>query len=160
MPETNTLPKPAESAPAGKVERTHRVIHTLSMTFGIVGAVGTAAVWLAANFLVGEVEISPDKVVSAVLVKVYDSKGQEATYHLNRFQLMPGNYHLEVTAGDGAAQHADITVEFAKKCTVPITVVSSAGSAAPGPAADADDTAVNDRSEQPHKRHWWQFWRK
>ncbi len=185
MPEPVTIQKNAESpaqtpAQTSRVERTHRLIHTASMACGIAGAVGAAGVWLAANIYVGDIEISPDKSVQSVLIKVYDKKGQDATYHLKHFQLMPGNYHLEVTADGGPAQHAEIKVEFGQKCIVPVTVkTATAGTAvqkAEGEAAEqtikataepsagavdsSTDESMDKASEQTRKRHWWQFWRK
>lgn len=149
MPETKTAATtnpPAQTK--GKVERTHHIIHTLSMALGIIGAIGGGGVWLAANIYVGDVEIQPDKPVQSLIVKVYDKKGQEATYHLNKFQLMPGNYHLEVTPDENKTQHAQVEVKFGQNNLVPVSV--TAGS----------NENAGDVEEQPQRRHWWQFWRK
>jgi hypothetical protein len=142
----------APAATKGKLERTHSVIQTVSMTCGIIGAVGAAGVWALANFYVGDVEIAPSKPVQALIVKVYDKKGQEATFHFNRFQLMPGSYHLEITADNSKPQHTDVEIQFGHKLTVPVTVASEA----PGSGQEL----ATEEPDQTQKHHWWQFWRK
>ncbi|HEY9778445.1 MAG TPA: hypothetical protein V6C81_32100 [Planktothrix sp.] len=81
----------------------------------ITGMVGTLFVWGAANFYVGDVEIVPNRGYQNISIQVFDRKGQETTYHNLKFQLMPGMYHIEVTADGSAKYPADIEVQFAQK---------------------------------------------
>lgn len=148
MSETKTAAvSPPASSAKSKTEQAHHIIQTISMTLGIAGAIGAAAVWVASNVYLGEVEVRPDKPVQSVIVKVYDKKGQESSFHMNHFQLMPGSYHLEVTPDGSKTQHADIEVQFSQKRLVPVMVVSGQG----------DSTEEQDDSSSKH--HWWQFWR-
>lgn len=135
---------PAKSA----ADRVHQTVHTVSLALGIVGAAGAALVWLVANFYVGDVEIKTSRPVSALVVKVYGQKGQELNYHMNKLQLFPGVYHLEVTPEGGKVQHSEVKVKYGKLAVVPIAVDEAA--AAP---AEKEDSAKS-------KQHWWQFWRK
>ena len=147
-PATTQNQSESKTETKSKVERAQHLVHTVSMTVGVIGATGTALVWLAANVFVGDVVIQPDKPVQSVIVKVYDKRGQDATYHLRQFQLMPGNYHLEVTPDGNKTQHADVEVKFGQKCVVPVTVTSG------------QDDSAGDMEQPSQKHHWWQFWRK
>src|SRR5258706_15917585 len=100
MSQSTISPPPSPTIP-GKIDQTHKVLGIVSTSLGICGAVGTVFVGLAMNFYVGDVEILPDKPVDSIEVKVYDNKGHEAVYHSPRFQLMPGDYSIDVTAGPG-----------------------------------------------------------
>src|SRR4030095_15771078 len=106
------------SQPKTKVERASSYLSLASTTIGVLGAAGTLFVWLAANFYVGDIEVQPDQVLESVVVKVYDQKGQEASFHTPRFQLMPGSYHLEIVPNGGGAQHTDVVVKFREKTIV------------------------------------------
>ncbi len=146
MPETTVSPPPAPTK--GKVEKAHHLLSLVSTAAGVAGALGATFVWLFASLYVGDVEVQPDRPVGALVVKVYDRKGQSAEYHMKSFQLMPGSYHLEVSADGGPAQHSDVEVRFHEKCPVPVRV-------APAGAGLENEP---DRTEGKH--HWWQFWRK
>jgi len=86
-----------------------------STTLSIAGALGTLFVWSAANFYVGDVEVIADHPYQSLVVDVFDHKGQGTTFHTNKFQLMPGRYHVEVTADGKSKQPADVEVQFGKK---------------------------------------------
>jgi hypothetical protein len=143
--------KPQANLPGtvpGKVTQTldkaHNYVGTMSKVIGVVGAVGTLFVYLTSTFYVGDVQIQANQKVDAVEVKAYTHKGNEAVYHTMAFQLMPGEYHLEITPEGAVTKYADIKVEFNKPCLVPVEVVLKPGELTPA----------------QKKLHWWQFWRK
>lgn len=121
-----------------KVERADSMLSVVSKVMAIAGGVGTLFVWLCANFYVGHVSVNCPQEVQAVSIKVHGSKGQEITYHSKEIQLMPGHYHLEITADDHDPKHTEVDVAFAQKTVV-------------------DMESFEQKSE---KEHWWQFWRK
>src|SRR5579885_2720746 len=114
-----TLNQPAAPAAPSKIDHTHKLLSIVSTSLGICGAMGTVIVGLLMNFYVGDVEIQPDKPVSALVVKVYDNKGHEAVYHTAKFQLMPGDYSVEILPeGVSKPLHAQAHVEFRKRQTI------------------------------------------
>ncbi len=134
-----------------RVDRVHSYLGIVSTTIGICGAVGTGFVWLAANFYTGDVIIRPDKQVNMLAVKVFDARGQQATYYTNQIQLMPGRYHLEVSPDNGLSQHCDAVVKFRETTLLPVAVI--AGAKADGqPSTDS-------LAGKTKPRRWWQFWR-
>ncbi len=137
----------AKPSPIVKAKDTFSLVATAIPTLGLVG---TVAVWAASNFYVGDVEIATDKPFTNLTVKAYDKKGQESTFHTPRFQLMPGSYHLEVSAADAVTQHADAEVAFQKKAVVPVTIVN---------AGQIEDEATTNEDKEV-KRHWWQLWKR
>jgi hypothetical protein len=141
--------KEAAPAGAGRSTKVKDTLQIVSTTVSIVGAVGTLFVWTAANFYVGDVEVVADRPYRNLLVDVFDKKGENTTFHVNKFQLMPGKYHLEVSA-DGKSKHpADLEVQFGQKQQLN---VSLAEAQAPAPA----ETAAKAQEESHH--HWWQIW--
>jgi hypothetical protein len=148
MPETTVTPPQTLVPTKSKVERAHHYLSIASTTIGILGAIGTLLVWLAANFYVGDLEVKLDRPVDELEVKVYDQKGKESVYHTTRFQLMPGTYEMDVVPAGGSAQRVSATVRFREKTVINVTVPGSKGESAGG-----------DGAPEPRKR-WWQFWRK
>lgn len=131
-----------------RVEKANNYLALVSTTLGILGALGTVFVWLASNFYVGDVVVETSKPIDGLVVHAYDNKGQEAVFHTSRFQLMPGNYHLEICAGSALVYHKDLAVKFREKSMVLIDLQDKESS-----------TALNDRYKK-NKMRWWQFWRK
>lgn len=132
-----------KSAP--KAETAHRYLGIISTSLGIAGAVGTLFVWLTANYYVGEIEIKTARAAHSLTIKAYDKKGNEATFHTPRFQLMPGSYHLEITDGNAPSVHHDTNVQFNQKTIIYVTM----------PEGTESDSA----GDSGGKRHWWQFWK-
>jgi hypothetical protein len=132
-----------------KSEKAHRYLNIVSTGFGICGAVGTFAVWAISTWYVGDLEIRPDKPLQTIVVKVYDSKGNEAQFRTPQVQLMPGSYHVEVTANGGKPQLLQAKVEYGKKQVIPIIAE------APAPP----QTPVGQEDESKPKKRWWRFWR-
>ena len=145
-----------------------------STALPITGAVGTLAVWLAANFYVGEIQVTPDRPFNTLEVRVSDKKGQESVFHTPHFQLMPGQYHLEVTVDSQFKHHADIKAVFQKNTDIAVHVpaaTSSVASAVSAPGGQSSSqtgvtpaqTVDEDWGSEPGdkgKKHWWQFWKK
>jgi len=82
------------------------------MALPIAGAVGTLFVWCAANLYVGDVEVVTDQPTPDLVVNVYNQKGQATNYHVNKFQLMPGSYHIEILPDGKTKIPANIEVNF------------------------------------------------
>lgn len=158
MTETASPPaRPQETrTPTQKtgVDKAQSWITLVSTSAGVIGAVGTGAVWLIANLYTGTLEVKPDQPIDNVVVKVYDSRGKESTFHSKSLQLMPGTYHLEVVLPDGRAKHVDATIKFGETSSIPIVVKDKA----PGDVEPANDEVTRD--ESPKKKKWFQFWRK
>lgn len=133
-----------------RVNKAKDTLSVLTAALPIIGACGTLFVWITANFYVGDVEVAcPDKY-EHILVKVFDNKGRESQYHTPKFQVWPGAYHFEISADDGKAHHADATVEFHEKTTIPLTL-----------AAPVQQSSQNEPADEPaQKRSWWKFWRR
>jgi len=130
----------------GKTDKAGRYLTMVSTSLGIVGALGTMFVWLAANYFTGDVVIKTNRPVESLTIKVYDKKGQEAVYHTPVFQLMPGTYHLEIKPDGGRTIHHDTQVQFNNKTEITVSVL------------DGNDEPSESRSDSD-KHHWWQFWR-
>jgi hypothetical protein len=133
---------------AGGTARTKDIMTILVTGLPIIGAIGTCFCWTAANFYVGDVEVQTSRPYESITVKVFDSKGSEATFHTPKFQLMPGNYHLEINADNLGTQHADTNVAFHAKTKVQVELPS--------------DLDRQEAQEEPKAKgkHFWQFWKK
>lgn len=127
--------------------RTKDIMAILVTALPIIGALGTFFVWTMTNFYVGDVEVQTSRPYSAIAVKVFDTKGQEVTFHTPKFQLMPGNYHLEITADKNGVQHADTNVAFHAKTKVQVELPS-----------DLDRAEAQE--ETPRRKYFFQFWKK
>lgn len=152
MSGNSTATKPNRTVPAAPsashktgAEKAQSWLTVASTAAGVIGAVGTGAVWLIANFYTGTVEVQPDKPVESVMIKVYDTKGKESTFHSKSLQLMPGSYHLEVVMPDGHSKHFDTAVKFGETTPLPMNV------------SEADKQT---EPEPTKKKRWFQFWKK
>jgi hypothetical protein len=145
--ETSTPPQKT------KAEKAQSYLTMASTTIGIVGALGTAFVWLATTFFDGHILIVPDKDVPAVQVKVTDMKGHQNGYFQKAVYLLPGDYHVEVGVPDKQPKmHADVHVNLWQETKLPWTVP-------PQLVAASQDTTATDSGEEPKKKKWWQFWK-
>lgn len=145
---TETAVRPAEAQAAGqttKVAKAQSYLGLVSTSIGVVGALGTAFVWLATTYFTGELAISPDKPVEEMMVKVIDSRGYQQTYYTRYVSLMPGDYHIEYGVADKKpTMHADAHVNVWQRTIIPYVVPEELA-----------------KKEQPaEKKRWWQFWRK
>ena len=140
-----TPPVTASPAPKTGAEKAQSWLTVASTAAGVIGAIGTGAVWLIANFYTGTVEVQPDQPVESVMIKVYDTKGKESTFHSKSLQLMPGSYHLEVVMPDGHSKHFDTAVKFGETTALPMNVSAATKQTEPEPTK---------------KRRWFQFWKK
>lgn len=148
---TDTATKqPPQSTPAQKtkVERAQSYLGLASTGIGIIGAVGTAFVWLATTYYTGQLEIHPDKAVDAIMVKVTDTKGYQSTYYSRYVSLMPGDYHIEFGVPDKQpTRHTDAHVNVWQRTVIPYAV--------PNELAQHEE-----QSTETPKRKWWQFWKR
>ena len=143
---TNSVKEPIQTH--NKIVKAKETVSLVATAIPVVGFVGTIAVWAASNYYVGDVVITTDKPYTSLTVKAFDKKGQESTFHTPRFQLMPGFYHLEITADNGIPKHADATVAFHKNAAVAVTI------------SQPDQQAQEQSEDSSKKRHWWQVWRR
>lgn len=140
---TTQTPAPHQKT---KVEKAQSYLTMLSTTIGVVGAVGTAFVWLATTFFDGHILIVPDQDVPAVVVKVSDVKGHRSEYFQKAVYLVPGDYHVEIGVPDKQpTSHADVHVNLWQETKVSWTVP---------PQLVSPDSA-----EERKKKKWWQFWK-
>jgi hypothetical protein len=130
----------------------HKAKETLNLfataVLPIVGALGTLCVFLIANFYVGDVEVSPASPFHTLEIHAYNKKGQEAIFHSPRFQLMPDDYHFEITIDSAVKQQADAAVRFRERTLVKINQ----------PAAPLQPDLT--QADSVKKKHWWQLWKK
>lgn len=141
-----TLPQP------NSANKTKDTLQVITAALPIIGACGTLFVWITANFYVGDVEVACENKYDHMLVKVFDSKGQETQFHTPRFQVWPGKYHFEIRADDGKPHHADANVAFHQKTTIPVSLEVS-------PAVSPQEQTKAEQCESK-KHSWWKFWRK
>jgi hypothetical protein len=134
------------TSPAAGAARTKDILTILVTALPIMGALGTFFVWTAANFYVGDVEVQTSRPFNAITVKVFDSKGSEATFHTPKFQLMPGNYHFVINADNNGTQHADTNVAFHAKTKVQVELPS-------------DLERVEAQVEKAKPKRFWQIWK-
>ncbi len=169
--------------PKSKVEKTQSLLSLVSTTIGLIGVAGSVFAFATATFYTGSVEVKPDRDVPGVVVKVYTKEGHESVFHAKHIDLMPGSYHLEISAPDSKVVHYETKVRFHKTSTVPISLTpaqeSKQESAKPTDenAEVSNETGDNSASTDlahspffakqekesegtPKKRHWWQFWKR
>ncbi len=135
------------TSPVASATRTKDIMTILVTALPIVGALGTFFVWTATNFYVGDVEVQTNRPFNTITVKVFDTKGSEATFHTPKFQLMPGDYHLVINTDNNGTQHSDTNVAFHAKTKVQVILPS--------------DLEIVEAQAVPVKpKRFWQFWRK
>lgn len=131
-----------------KVEKAQSYLGLVSTGLGVLGVVGTGIVWVTTTFMDGEVQINPDKTISALEVKVTDTQGHQKIYYGRNLWLFPGKYHLEFGVPDKQpTTHADATVSLWKKTEVPYVV--------PASLVEPEQPTEDNKS----KKKWWQFWK-
>ncbi len=144
--QTNVDPSVAgQSDPKTKTAKTKETLSILSTALPLIGVLGTAYVWVAANFYVGTVDIQPSGEYQNITVKVFDQKGQESQFHTPHFLLQPGKYHLAISLDEKGARHLDTEVALGRTSNIKLVD--------PQPQTSAAQVTVS------HKR-WWQFWKK
>lgn len=146
---------------SNRVAKTKDTLSLATTALPIVGAVGTFFVWAAANFYVGDVEIQANRAYNDLTVKVYDAKGQEATFHSPKFQLMPGSYHIVMNADESKAQHADAKVAFQQKAKINLNLPEEEKQSTDSESdrKKASDAKADDDETKSKTKRWWQFWR-
>ncbi|HEY9734616.1 MAG TPA: hypothetical protein V6C89_22080 [Drouetiella sp.] len=144
---TNTEPSTAEAAYGkSKSAKTKETISFLSTAVPLLGVLGTAFVWGAANFYVGTVDIKPADDYQEITVQVFDQKGVEKEFHTPHFLLEPGHYHMAINVDKKGVQHIETDVKLGGTTNVKVATLQPAETrAAP--------------EKEGHKR-WWQIWKK
>ncbi len=144
---TETL-SPAVVTPsrANKIATAKDTLALMATSIPVLGLLGSGVVWAAGTYYVGDVNIATDKPFHNLTVKAFDVKGHETTFHTPRFQLMPGRYHLEITADNVSSRRADTVVNFQQLSNVPVELT--------------DESTMEAAAEKSKKRHWWQLWRR
>ncbi len=142
---TETL-APALVKSNNKLSTAKDTLALMATSIPVLGLFGSGVVWAAGTYYVGDVNIATDKPFHNLTVKAFDLKGHETTFHTPRFQLMPGRYHLEITADNVSARRADTVVNFQQLSNVPIELT--------------DEAVIETAAEKSKKRHWWHLWRR
>lgn len=110
-----------------KLERTQSLLTVISTSIGLMGVVGSALAMGISTFCTGAIEVRPNSESTPVIVKVYGKDGHESVFHTKHIELMPGDYHLEISSTDSkSVVHADTKVQFHKTNTVPVSFGRSA----------------------------------
>lgn len=145
---TNTTPSVAQTtSDKSKAAKTKETIAFLSTAVPLLGVLGTAFVWGAANFYVGTVDIKPVAQYQDIVVQVFDQKGSEQEFHTPHFLLQPGKYHMAVSLDKKGAHHLDTEVKLGATSNIKIDE--------PVPAANGSS-----ESSKESRKHWWQIWKK
>jgi hypothetical protein len=119
----------------------------------LIGAIGTVFVWVFSAVYVGNVELTTSKPYRSIFVQVFNEKGNQTEFHSPRFQLMPGDYVLQVFLDNQIPTKCAVIVKFHEKVVVPLQEPVQA-------ATDVNGKSdIQEGSDRPRKR-WWQFWRK
>jgi hypothetical protein len=130
-----------------KAIKTKETISFLSTAVPLLGVLGTAFVWIAANFYVGTVDIQPAGEYQEISVQVFDQKGAEQQFHTPHFLLQPGKYHIAISVDKNQTHHLDTEVALGKTANIKVVEAS---------ATQSETTSEQTTS----KKHWWQIWKK
>ncbi len=148
----------------GAISRWHGALNVAATALPVAGAIGTLAVWLIANFYIGDVQLLPDRGYKSIEVIVSNRKGQETIFHSTHFQLMPGKYHLAVTIDAQSRQDADIRTVFRQNIVVPLHMPENMPPHISGSLGESNTEITHKSSAElpgeAARRRWWQFWKK
>ncbi|CAN5260279.1 hypothetical protein BH10CYA1_BH10CYA1_51500 [soil metagenome] len=144
----NTEPSVAETA-SGKTKstKTKETISFLSTLVPLVGVLGTAFVWAAANYYVGTVDIKPVGDYQDISVQVFDPKGVEQDFHTPHFLLQPGKYHMAISVDKKGVHHLDTEVKLGATANIKVE----------DPKSPTENLS---ESSNESRKHWWQIWKK
>lgn len=144
----NTETSPVDTASGkSKAAKTKEAISFLSTAVPLLGVIGTAFVWAAANFYVGTVDIKPADDYQEITVQVFDQKGGEKEFHTPHFLIEPGKYHMSISLDKKGVQHVDTEVKLGATSVIRV--------------AAAPKTRESDKNEEKDgRKHWWQIWKK
>jgi hypothetical protein len=133
-----------------KMAKTKETISILSTALPLIGVIGTAFVWFAANFYIGTVDIKPSAEYQEITVKVFDQKGAESQFHTPHFLLQPGKYHLAISLDDKGARHLDTEVMLGRTSNIKLV----------DPSTQFDHSQTSFDQGGASRKHWWQFWKR
>ncbi|MBS1953533.1 MAG: hypothetical protein JST89_05085 [Cyanobacteria bacterium SZAS-4] len=143
-------PEPAVAETAdgkSKTAKTKETMSFLSTLVPLLGVLGTAFVWAAANYYVGTVDIKPDGDYQDISVQVFDQKGVEQNFHTPHFLLQPGKYHMAINVDKKGVHHVDTEVKLGSTANIKIVE----------PKAPVESGS---ESNNESRKHWWQIWKK
>lgn len=134
-----------------KTGKTKETISFLSTLVPLIGVLGTAFVWAAANYYVGTVDIKPDGDYQDISVQVFDLKGSEQNFHTPHFLLQPGKYHMAINVDKKGVHHVDAEVKLGATANIKVQEPKT-------PESNSTSTSSEESSES--RKHWWQIWKK
>lgn len=129
-----------------KTTKTKETMSFLSTLVPLLGVLGTAFVWAAANYYVGTVDIKPVGEYQDINVQVFDAKGAEQNFHTPHFLLQPGKYHMAINVDKKGVHHVDAEVKLGATANIKIEETK----------APVENSANSNES----RKHWWQIWKK
>ncbi|MBX9688374.1 MAG: hypothetical protein K2X27_16820 [Candidatus Obscuribacterales bacterium] len=132
----------------GKLEKTQSLLSVISTSIGLLGVAGSVFAYGLSSFYTGSIELVEAKETPGVVVKVYTREGHESVFHARHIDLMPGDYHLEISSPEGKVVHVNPTVRFHETSKIQLSFTSPSNK-------DADREFKTDK-----KKRWWQFWRR
>ncbi len=135
-----------------RLEKTQSLLSVISSSVGLIGVAGSVFAFAVSSFYVGSVDIKPDREYPGLSVKVYTKEGHESLFHCKHISLMPGEYHLEISAPEKKALHLDTKISFNKNNEIPVSF-DGLDSSKPGQNAELNP-------ESRSKKRWWQFWKR
>lgn len=142
---SSIAPSQATAPQKTKLEKTQSLLTVASTSIGLLGVAGSIFTFALSTFYTGTVEVAPDKNIAGVVVKVYTKEGHESVFHAKQINLMPGEYHLEISSPAGKVVHSEAKIEFNKTTKIPVSFDD------PAPAGSAPPKA---------RKRWWQFWKR
>ena len=149
--ETHSPTAKAQTNPApphkSKLDKTQSLLTVISTSIGLMGVAGSALAMSLSTLYTGAVEVRPDADAADVVVRVYSKDGHESVFHTKHIDLMPGDYHLEISSGEGRVAHADTRVRFHKTNTIPVIFRRSARQIASAHNGSANASAASDSSK-------------
>ncbi len=151
---------PNDSKHNSRAPRVHKAkdyVALIVTALPLFGAIGTIFVWIFCSVYVGNVELTSSKPFRSVFVQVFNEKGNECEFHSPRFQLMPGDYLLQVSVDGQLPTKYSAIVKLHKKILIPLEVNKEESNKTTIQSVESIDDQLLD--ERPKKR-WWQFWRK
>ena len=160
--------------PKSKVDKAQSLLTVISTSIGIMGALGSLAVWSASAFYVGHIHVKAEQDIPEMAVKVYTKEGHESVFHTKWIDLMPEKYHIEVVGPKGQSVHRDVAVRFNETIDIPVSfelpkagenselgsaVENGTKSGTPESTNESTNESMKESKAGKKKKRWFQFWR-
>lgn len=114
------LPDRLDASDQSRQARVNKTLQLVTVALPVLGALGASFVWLWNTFFVGDVDIHSQTAFHKVVVVAFDERGKATTFNSGRFQLPPGDYHLEVAFDAKPKQPAEISVRLGQQTHVEV----------------------------------------